>query len=69
MAVWYSIADMVLSRFDAETAHGLALRVLKSGLMPGDRRDDPPSLSVSVWGRRLPNPIDPASSGCLTIAA
>ncbi|MEI7873660.1 MAG: quinone-dependent dihydroorotate dehydrogenase [Alphaproteobacteria bacterium] len=57
MAVWYSIADMVLSRFDAETAHGLALRVLKSGLMPGDRRDDPPSLSVSVWGRRLPNPI------------
>ena len=57
MAVWYSIADMVLSRFDAETAHGLALRGLKSGLMPGDRRDDPPSLSVSVWGRRLPNPI------------
>ena len=57
MAVWYSIADMVLSRFDAETAHGLALRVLKSGLMSGDRRDDPPSLSVSVWGRRLPNPI------------
>ncbi len=57
MAVWYSLADMVLSRLDAETAHAMALRVLKSGLMPGDRRDDPPSLSVSVWGRQLPNPI------------
>ena len=57
MAVWFSLADMVLSRLDAETAHAMALRVLKCGLMPGDRRDDPPSLSVSVWGRQLPNPI------------
>jgi dihydroorotate dehydrogenase len=57
MAVWYSLADVVLSRLDAETAHGLALRALKSGLMPADRRDDLPSLSVSAWGRRLPNPI------------
>jgi dihydroorotate dehydrogenase len=57
MVVWYSLADVVLSRLDAETAHGLALRVLKSGLTPADRREDPPSLSISVWGRRLPNPI------------
>lgn len=57
MAVWYSLIDLVLSRIDAEAAHGLALRTLKSGLMPGDNRDDPPSLGVSVWGRSLPNPI------------
>ncbi|TAJ89800.1 quinone-dependent dihydroorotate dehydrogenase [Reyranella sp.] len=57
MAVWYSLIDLVLSRIDAEAAHGLALRALKSGLTPGDSRDDPPSLSVSVWGRHLPNPI------------
>ncbi len=57
MVVWYSLADVVLSRLDAETAHGLALRVLKSGLTLADRREDSPSLSISVWGRRLPNPI------------
>jgi dihydroorotate dehydrogenase len=57
MAVWYQLADFFLSRLDAETAHGLALRALKSGLTPADRRPDPPSLDVEVWGRHLPNPI------------
>jgi len=57
MAVWYELADIVLSRLDAETAHGLAIRSLKSGLVPGDLRDDPASLGVRVWGRDLPNPI------------
>src|SRR5215475_5907056 len=57
MAVWYALADFFLSRLDAETAHGLALRALKSGLTPADRRPDPPSLGVEVWGRRLTNPI------------
>lgn len=57
MAVWYSLIDLVLSRIDAEAAHGLALRALKSGLTPGDGRDDPRSLRVGIWGRHLPNPI------------
>lgn len=57
MAAWYSLADKILSRLDAETAHGLAIRALKSGLLPGDRKADPPSLLVTVWGRQLPNPI------------
>jgi len=57
MAVWYAFADLFLSRLDAETAHGLALIGLKSGLVPADRKPDPPSLGVEVWGRRLPNPI------------
>ena len=57
MAVWYSLIDLVLSRIDAEAAHGLALRALKSGLTPGDGRDDPTSLRVGIWGRHLPNPI------------
>jgi dihydroorotate dehydrogenase len=57
MAAWYSFADKFLSRLDAETAHGLAIRALKSGLLPGDRKPDPPSLLVTVWGRQLPNPI------------
>src|SRR5712691_2191102 len=57
MAVWYALADLFLSRLDAETAHGLALKALKSGLTPGDRRSDPAALGVKVWGRQLPNPI------------
>ena len=57
MAVWYRAADLLLSRLDAETAHGVAIRALKSGLAPRDRRPDPPSLAVTVWGRTLPNPI------------
>lgn len=57
MAVLYSLADAVLSRLDAETAHSLAIRALKTGLVPGDRVDDPASLTVAIWGRHLPNPI------------
>src|SRR5471030_1727870 len=57
MAVWYSLVDTVLSRFDAEAAHGMALRALKSGLVPRDRKLDEPILGVELWGRRLSNPI------------
>ncbi|MBV8391872.1 MAG: quinone-dependent dihydroorotate dehydrogenase [Alphaproteobacteria bacterium] len=57
MAVWYSLADLFLARLDAEAAHGLAIRALKSGLVPADRRPDPPSLAVEVWGRQLSNPV------------
>lgn len=57
MAVWYAFADSFLSRLDAETAHSLALRALKSGLTPADRRPDPPLLGVEIWNRRLSNPI------------
>ena len=54
---WYRAVDFLLSRLDAEDAHGLAVRALKSGLMPRDRRPGPPALGVQVWGRSLPNPI------------
>ena len=57
MAAWYAVADFFLSRLDAEAAHGMALRALKSGLLPADQRPDPPSLAVKVWGRTLPNPV------------
>lgn len=57
MAAWYSLIDLVLSRLDAEAAHGLALRALKSGWLPADKRDDPPSLKIDVWGHSLSNPL------------
>ncbi len=57
MAGWYTLVDTLLSRLDAEVAHGLAIRSLQSGLMPRERYRDPPSLEVTLWGRRLPNPV------------
>jgi dihydroorotate dehydrogenase len=57
MAVWYSLVDKVLQRFDAEAAHGLAIRALKAGLVPKDRKLDDDRLGVELWGRRLSNPI------------
>src|SRR5690348_13174927 len=57
MASWYALADVLLSRLDAEAAHGMALRALRTGLLPADRKADPPSLAVRVWGRTLPNPV------------
>ncbi len=57
MAVWYPLLDLALSRLDAEAAHGLAICALKTGLVPGDRRPDAPSLAITIWGRSLPNPI------------
>ena len=57
MAVWYSLVDKVLQHFDAEAAHGLALRALKAGVVPRDRKLDDHRLGVELWGRRLPNPI------------
>jgi dihydroorotate dehydrogenase len=57
MAVWYAFLDKFLSHLDAETAHGVALRALKSGLVPGDHGQDPDVLGVEIWRRRLPNPI------------
>jgi dihydroorotate dehydrogenase len=57
MAAWYALADLFLSRLDAETAHGFAIRGLKTGWLPQDRRSDPPSLAVEIWHRHLPNPI------------
>ena len=56
MTSWYSAADLVLSALDAENAHGLALRALRTGLL-ADRRPDPPSLATKLWGRTLGNPV------------
>ena len=57
MAAWYAVADFLLSRLDAEAAHGLALAALRSDLVPAGRDSNPANLAVEVWGRRLPNPI------------
>lgn len=47
----------LLFRFDPETAHGLALAALKSGLLPAAGAGDDPVLRTRVWGLDFANPI------------
>jgi dihydroorotate dehydrogenase len=46
-----------LRRIDPETAHGLALAALRSGLAPLPRVPDRPALAVTLGGLRLSNPL------------
>lgn len=62
----------MLRLLDAERAHGLALKALAAGLVPGDRTGDPPALATTVFGRRFPNPIGVAAGfdkHCAALAA
>uniref|UniRef100_A0AAU8BEW5 Dihydroorotate dehydrogenase (quinone), mitochondrial n=1 Tax=Pinctada fucata TaxID=50426 RepID=A0AAU8BEW5_PINFU len=43
--------------FGAETAHKLAIKAAKYGLVPRQRKADPPSLKTSVFGREFSNPV------------
>jgi dihydroorotate dehydrogenase len=54
---WYRLAWPVLQGLDPETAHGLAVRALKSGLVPRPRAAPDPLLALRVWGRDFPNPV------------
>jgi dihydroorotate dehydrogenase len=47
----------VLLALPPETAHGLALGAVRSGVARAPRRDDDPVLGVDLWGRHFPNPI------------
>jgi dihydroorotate dehydrogenase len=46
----------LLFRLDPETAHGLTIAALRSGLLPAAKPDDP-SLRTRLAGLDLPNPI------------
>nr|WP_316652129.1 quinone-dependent dihydroorotate dehydrogenase [uncultured Gellertiella sp.] len=47
--------------FDPETAHGLSVTGLKSGLVPVCRAGADPRLAVTVAGLRFPNPLGMAA--------
>jgi len=55
------IGRWLMFRFDPETAHGLAIKGLKSGSLPGIAADAHPRLSVSVAGLTFPNPLGVAA--------
>ncbi|SMH57339.1 quinone-dependent dihydroorotate dehydrogenase [Azospirillum agricola] len=53
----FPIAGPLLHRFDPETAHGLTIKALKSGLVPAVRGRDEPVLRTRVWGLEFANPV------------
>lgn len=53
----YALARPALRFISPETAHGLAISALKTGLLPAAREEDDAVLKVSLWGREFPNPI------------
>ena len=57
MIDWYALIGPGLRALDPETAHGLAIRALKSGLVPRQRVADDPILAQRVWGHAFSNPV------------
>ncbi|WP_157018670.1 quinone-dependent dihydroorotate dehydrogenase [Mesorhizobium xinjiangense] len=51
------IGQRALFAFDPETAHGLSIKALKSGLVPCPRSSDDQRLAVRVAGLDFPNPL------------
>ena len=56
-----TIARRGLFLFDAETAHGMSIAALKSGLVPGCALKADPRLAVTVAGLEFPNPLGMAA--------
>jgi dihydroorotate dehydrogenase len=57
VADWYRLIAPALFAIDPETAHGLALRALKAGLVPRPHLPDDPILAQRIWGLDFPNPV------------
>jgi dihydroorotate dehydrogenase len=57
VADWYALIGPALRAIDPETAHGLAIRALRTGLVPRPHLPDDPILAQRLWGRDLPNPV------------
>lgn len=55
------MARSALFKLDPETAHGLSIAALKSGMVPGCRADGDPRIAVKVAGLNFPNPLGMAA--------
>ena len=55
------MARRALFTLDPETAHGLSITALKSGLLPGCSANRDPRLAVNVAGLSFPNPLGMAA--------
>lgn len=56
-----SLAQPLLSAFDPERAHNLAIAALRSGLLPRVSVPDDPRLAVRLWDLEFPNPFGMAA--------
>ena len=57
MSLYESAGLALLRRFDPETAHGLSLMALRTGLAPLPGLVTSPRLATQVAGLTLPNPV------------
>ena len=57
MSAFFDSLVPLLRLLPPETAHRMSIRALKAGIAPRESEDDPPSLRVTLWGRRFRNPI------------
>ena len=55
--MWDRVGLSVMQRLEPERAHGLAIRALRSGLLPAPGPVTSPRLSVALAGLTLPNPV------------
>jgi dihydroorotate dehydrogenase len=53
----YKYVQPLLTCLPAETAHGLAIRALKAGLVPRGKPVADPALSIRLWGHTFANPV------------
>ena len=52
-----NVAQKALQQLDAERAHNVAIWAAVHGLLPIEKRADPPRLRTTVWGKHFSNPI------------
>ncbi|MHA1597732.1 MAG: quinone-dependent dihydroorotate dehydrogenase [Alphaproteobacteria bacterium] len=57
MSDLYCLTGPLLRLLDAETAHGLAIKALASGLLPAPATFEDTVLAQTLWGRDFANPV------------
>ncbi|MCB1651121.1 MAG: quinone-dependent dihydroorotate dehydrogenase [Alphaproteobacteria bacterium] len=53
----YALARPLLFQLAPETAHGLSILAMKTGLMPGCKGVQNAALEQTLWGLKFPNPV------------
>ncbi|KAJ1400148.1 Dihydroorotate dehydrogenase, conserved site [Sesbania bispinosa] len=51
------LVNPLFALLDPEFAHNLAVSAAARGWVPREKRPDPPSLGLQVWGRKFSNPL------------
>jgi dihydroorotate dehydrogenase len=53
----FDLGTPLLRLLPPETAHRASILALRSGMVPGSLEPGPPSLEITLWNRRFPNPV------------